>query len=74
VIVTQDFHLPRAVFIARALGMRAYGLSVSRAGTLFDYVREIPAAWKAMWDVFTHLHTGADTPTISNDMSVFALR
>lgn len=51
VIVTQDFHLPRAVFIAHALNIRAYGLAVSHTGTLFDYLREIPASWKAILDV-----------------------
>ena len=54
IIVTQDFHLPRAVFLARALHIRAYGLAVSRGGTVFDYLREIPASWKALFDVLTY--------------------
>lgn len=52
-IVSQDFHLPRAVFIARALHIRAYGVAAERGGKLSDYLREIPASWKALWDVLT---------------------
>ena len=51
VIVTQDFHLPRAVFIARMLGIDARGLSASSGGTFFDYLRELPASWKAIFDL-----------------------
>lgn len=54
VILTQDFHLPRALFIARSMHIRAHGLAVSRAGTWYDYLREIPASWKALWDVVVH--------------------
>ena len=63
VIVTQDFHLPRAVFLARALGIEAYGVATAQGGTLFDYLREIPASWKGLWDVLlqrrpAQTHTG----------------
>lgn len=30
IVVTQDFHISRAVFIARALGMEAYGVTADR--------------------------------------------
>ena len=50
-IVTQDFHLPRAVYIARSLGISAAGLNARGSGTAGDYVREIPASFKAMFDV-----------------------
>jgi SanA protein len=53
IIVTQDFHLPRAVFTARALGMQAYGYDAPGGGTFFDYLREIPASAKALWDLAT---------------------
>jgi SanA protein len=29
IVVTQEFHLPRAVFIARQLGIKAYGVTAS---------------------------------------------
>lgn len=50
-IVTQDFHLPRAVYIARSLGIEAVGLHARGGGTPSDYVREIPASLKAIFDV-----------------------
>jgi SanA protein len=50
-IVTQDFHLPRAIFIAHALGLNAYGFNAEGEGTEADYVREIPASLKALWDI-----------------------
>lgn len=54
VIATQDFHLPRALWIARALGISAYGITAPGARDSFsDYVREIPASLKAVWDVST---------------------
>lgn len=50
-IVTQDFHLPRSVYIARHLGMEAYGLVASGDGSEKDYVREVPASAKALLDL-----------------------
>lgn len=52
IVVTQDFHLPRAVYTARALGINAYGYDAGPA-TIWDYVREIPASAKALWDIVT---------------------
>lgn len=54
-IVTQDFHLPRSVFVARAIGVDAYGYAADNGGSnWYNYVREIPASAKALWDVVTH--------------------
>jgi SanA protein len=52
VVVTQDFHLPRALFIARHLGLQAYGV-VAAGGerSLYDYLREVPASLKALVDI-----------------------
>jgi SanA protein len=50
-IVTQDFHLPRALFIARHLGITAYGVVADGQGKPFDYLREIPASNKALLDI-----------------------
>ncbi len=50
-IVTQDFHLPRALFIARTLGLTAYGLHTHGSGSGNDYLREVPASFKALLDV-----------------------
>lgn len=51
-VVTQDFHLPRALYIARHLGLSAYGVAARSAGVSFkNYIREIPASVKALIDL-----------------------
>lgn len=53
-IATQDFHLPRALFIAHSLGLTAYGvIAQDGENTAYGYVREIPASFKALLDIFT---------------------
>lgn len=55
IVTTQSFHLPRAVFIARALGIEAYGLSADVGSVLFqNYVREAFANEKALFDLIFH--------------------
>ncbi len=51
-IVTQQFHLPRAVYIARRLGLDAVGVQAG-SGELYasNYVREAPATIKAQLDL-----------------------
>ena len=51
-IVSQPFHLPRAVYIARALGLQAIGVDAG-SGEAFVYntVREAPASIKAEIDL-----------------------
>lgn len=59
-LVTQDYHLPRALFICRNLGVNAAGVSADRRKyNLVTYIywriREIPATFSAFVDVFiTH--------------------
>ena len=64
-IVTQDFHLPRALWIARHLGLDAYGV-VAEGGehSPYDYVREIPASIKAFLDVLIDRQPKYLGPTI----------
>lgn len=51
-ITSQSFHLPRAVFIARRLGMKAYGVNADVGHMLFsNYVREMFADEKAVFDL-----------------------
>jgi SanA protein len=65
-VVTQDFHIPRALFIARAVGIDAYGYDAdNRASLLQNYLREIPASLKALWDVIAErelAYRGAPIP------------
>ncbi len=52
VVITQDYHLPRALFSCARAGLDAVGVGVSaasatRAQWLWWHVREVPASWKA---------------------------
>ncbi len=52
-IVSQSFHLPRAVFLARMLGLEGEGVNADIGNILRrNYVREIFAKEKAMLDLF----------------------
>ncbi len=54
-IATQSFHLPRAVFIARALGINAYGVNADNGPSLLqNYFREVFADEKAVFDLVFH--------------------
>lgn len=51
-VVSQDFHVPRAVALCRAAGIDAVGVGESllderRGGTVYGWVREVPAALDA---------------------------
>ena len=51
-ITTQSFHLPRAVFIARRLGIKAYGVNADVGHILFsNNIREVFADEKAVLDL-----------------------
>lgn len=55
IVCSQEFHLPRAVALARLVGLDAQGAYppvLLRKHTLIGYARELPASWKAvrtMW-------------------------
>ncbi len=57
VIVTQKFHLPRAVYIGRELGLNTIGFEAfkfpypTKSGMYKDFLREWPASVKAVWQV-----------------------
>ena len=49
IVVSQAFHLPRAVYIARSLGLTAYGIVADRGHYLFsNNIREIFGDVKAL--------------------------
>lgn len=57
VLVTQNFHLARALFTCDNLGLNAIGVSADRrtyqmSSILSWEIRELPAALVAMWDVW----------------------
>lgn len=52
VIVSQRFHLPRALYVARRLGLQAYGVDAGQGESFFyNYAREVPASVKALFDL-----------------------
>lgn len=55
VVVTQDYHLRRALFSCVAAGVDAVGVGVSSTSVtpsqaMVWRLREVPASWKAFWD------------------------
>ncbi|WP_142119955.1 SanA/YdcF family protein [Rarobacter faecitabidus] len=55
-VITQDYHLPRALFSCRRAGVDAVGVGASSGnGTVGRYrARELAASVKAAWDGMTH--------------------
>lgn len=57
VVVSQSFHLPRAVFLCRRLGVDVTGVAAADAEwsvTAYGWAREIPAIDKALLDLARH--------------------
>ncbi len=53
-IVTQGYHLPRALFACRDAGIDSLGVTHFGGiggGVLLNWVRELPASWKMLLDV-----------------------
>lgn len=54
IVCSQEFHLPRAVWLCRRVGLEAQGAFppiLPRPDTLRGYVREVPATWKAVSNI-----------------------
>ncbi|MGW6004049.1 SanA/YdcF family protein [Oerskovia enterophila] len=74
VVVTQDYHLPRALFSCSQAGIDAVGVGVSSTSVeppkaVMYRVREVPASLKAAWDAVTHrepVHLGAKETAVSD--------
>jgi vancomycin permeability regulator SanA len=57
IVVTQRFHLPRALFLCNELGINATGFVADRhryASETWFEIRDLLASVKAMWDVYVH--------------------
>ena len=55
IVVSQRFHLARALYLARAGGLDAWGLEardVDRAYSIVTELRRYPSALRAYWDVW----------------------
>jgi vancomycin permeability regulator SanA len=67
-IVSQRFHLPRALALCDAVGIQAAGVSadLSRYYVQLTWeLREIPATYRALWDAFLYRRSQARTPRIT---------
>ncbi len=54
IVCTQEFHLPRAMWLCRSAGLDtqgAYPAVLPRRHTAIGYVRELPATWKAALEI-----------------------
>jgi vancomycin permeability regulator SanA len=59
IVVTQQFHLPRAVALCRSVGIAAYGVGhdsypLDHQTTEYGYAREVIASIKAIGDLVGH--------------------
>lgn len=74
IIVSQSFHLPRAVYIARKLGIEAYGVSADNGHyKLTNYFREMLADSKAIFNLVfkrTPQSPTPNTPSVSDWQTV----
>ncbi len=71
VLITQRYHLPRALHTCRALGLDAVGYAADRTPyrhIRWYIVREIPALWRAWWDV----HLRQPLPVLGEPLPVRA--
>ncbi|MDO8553001.1 MAG: ElyC/SanA/YdcF family protein [bacterium] len=75
IIATQSFHLPRAIFLARSLGLKTYGLKANSEPSLSkNYVREILANEKAIIDLMVDRkpkYLGDEIPLTGDGRSTF---
>ncbi|WP_161794521.1 SanA/YdcF family protein [Demequina globuliformis] len=55
IVCSQEFHLPRAMWLCRSVGLTVQGayppVLATRHHTARGYVREIPATWKAAVEI-----------------------
>lgn len=55
IVCTQEFHLPRAMWLCRSVGLEVQGayppVLWTRHHTARGYVRELPASWKAALEI-----------------------
>lgn len=74
ILVTTDYHLPRAIYICNTLGVSAIGVpaerrfSRSRRDLLYMNLRELPATLLALWDV----HLSHPIPVLGEPEPIFA--
>lgn len=73
ILVTQGFHLPRAIYTCRAMGMQAVGVAADlrqyrRSSLLFWNLREVPATLTALLQV----HFTRPEPVLGEPLPIFS--
>jgi SanA protein len=74
ILVTQNFHLDRALLLCNALGVKAVGVGAdyqrptgySRRSLTYSRVREFPAMLAAVWDIIRR-----PTPILGEPLPIF---
>lgn len=74
ILITQSFHLPRALYICNALGVPAVGVSADRRtyrrrSSAYWNLREIPATLVALWEV----HISQPVPILGTPEPIFPM-
>jgi SanA protein len=74
ILVTQNFHLSRALYTCQALGLEAVGVSADRRvyrrrSLAFWNLREVPATLAALWEV----HVSKPLPVLGDPEPIFPL-
>ncbi|HQE93336.1 MAG TPA: ElyC/SanA/YdcF family protein [Anaerolineae bacterium] len=72
VLVTQRYHLPRALHTCHALGLNAVGYvadrqSYPRRDLVWYWMREVPALWRGWWDTYI----AHPTPVLGEPLPIF---
>jgi len=71
-LVTQRFHLPRAVYLCNMLGIESVGVPADlreyrKRSLVFWNVRELPASFVALWEA----HVARPTPVLGEPEPIF---
>jgi SanA protein len=74
ILVTQNFHLPRALYVCNRLGLRSVGVPAdqrqyTRRSLLWWNLRETPATLVALWEV----HVSRPQPILGDKEPIFPL-
>lgn len=74
ILVTQRFHLPRALYLCNSLGVQALGVDADlrayrRRSQLIWHLRETPATLIALWEV----HISHPVPVLGDPEPIFPL-
>lgn len=74
ILVTQNFHLPRALYVCNKLGLQAVGVRADQRTYFLDnrlwwHLRETPATLVALWEV----HVSKPKPILGEKEPIFPM-